>query len=75
MADETNVPQRLLDGWGRLAAEWLDLDAIVALARSAPALEVARVCQTRKRSIRVRGRAAESAWRTTPRFTSTTKIT
>ena len=42
MADETNVPQRLLDGWGRLAAEWLDLDAIVALARSAPALEVAR---------------------------------
>ena len=41
MADETNVPQRLLDGWGRLAAEWLDLDAIVALARSAPALEVA----------------------------------
>ena len=41
MADETNVPQRLLDGWGRLAAEWLDLDAIVALARSAPALEIA----------------------------------
>jgi cobyrinic acid a,c-diamide synthase len=40
MADESNVPQRLLDGWSRLAAEWLDLDAIVAIARSAPALEL-----------------------------------
>ena len=39
MADESTVPQRLIDGWSRLAAEWLDLDAIVELARSAPALE------------------------------------
>jgi cobyrinic acid a,c-diamide synthase len=38
MADESNVPQRLIDGWSRLAAEWLDLDAIVEIARSAPAL-------------------------------------
>ena len=30
VADETNVPQRLIEGWGRLASEWLDLDAIVA---------------------------------------------
>src|ERR1700674_3415106 len=40
MADESHVPQRLLDGWSRLAAQWLDLDAIVAIARSAPALEL-----------------------------------
>jgi cobyrinic acid a,c-diamide synthase len=39
MADESTVPQRLLDGWSRLAADWLDLDAIVELARSAPALK------------------------------------
>ena len=42
MADESNVPQPLIDGWSRLAAEWLDLDAIVEIARSAPALEVDR---------------------------------
>jgi cobyrinic acid a,c-diamide synthase len=42
MADESNVPQRLIDGWSRLAAEWLDLDIIVELARSAPALAVDR---------------------------------
>ena len=41
MADESNVPQRLIDGWSRLAAEWLDLDAILKLARSAPAIEIA----------------------------------
>ena len=28
-------------GWGRIAAEWLDLDAIVAMAKSAPPLELA----------------------------------
>ncbi len=42
MADESNVPQRLLDGWSRLAAEWLDLDAILAIARSAPTLDLGR---------------------------------
>ncbi len=42
MADESNVPQRLIDGWSRLAAEWLDLDAILEIARSAPALDVDR---------------------------------
>jgi cobyrinic acid a,c-diamide synthase len=42
MADESNVPQRLIDGWSRLAAEWLDIDAIVEIARSAPALEAGR---------------------------------
>ncbi|MDO8431500.1 MAG: cobyrinate a,c-diamide synthase [Candidatus Binatus sp.] len=39
MADEAAVPQSRLDGWGRLAAEWLDLDAILAIARSAPPLD------------------------------------
>ena len=43
MADESNVPQRLIDGWSRLAAEWLDLDAILELARSAPAIEIATI--------------------------------
>jgi cobyrinic acid a,c-diamide synthase len=42
MADESNVPQRLIDGWSRLAAEWLDIDAIVGIARSAPAREAGR---------------------------------
>ena len=39
MADESTVPQHLIDGWSRLAAEWLDIDVILELARSAPALE------------------------------------
>lgn len=39
-ADEDAVPQRLFDVWGNLAAEWLDLEAILAIARRAPALEV-----------------------------------
>jgi cobyrinic acid a,c-diamide synthase len=39
MADEIAAPQSLLDEWSRLAAEWLDLDAIIALAQSAPPLE------------------------------------
>jgi cobyrinic acid a,c-diamide synthase len=42
MADESNVPRRLIDGWSRMAGEWLDLDAIVEIARSAHALEVRR---------------------------------
>ncbi len=40
MADEAAVPQSRIDGWSRLAAEWLDLDAILALARSAPPLDL-----------------------------------
>ena len=38
IADESNVPQRLIDGWTHLAAEWLNLDALLSIARSAPAL-------------------------------------
>jgi cobyrinic acid a,c-diamide synthase len=48
MADESNVPQSLIDGWSRLAAEWLDLDAIVEIARSAPALDVGRVTDAKQ---------------------------
>ncbi|MGO9451176.1 MAG: cobyrinate a,c-diamide synthase [Candidatus Binataceae bacterium] len=39
-ADRETVPDRLIEEWTRLAAEWLDLDAIVEVARSAPDLEV-----------------------------------
>jgi cobyrinic acid a,c-diamide synthase len=39
-AHEKNVAQPLFDAWADLAAQWFDLDAIVAIARSAPALTV-----------------------------------
>ncbi len=42
-ADENAVPQRLFDGWEKLASEWLDLDAIISIARSAPALPIEEV--------------------------------
>ncbi|MFN7951295.1 MAG: cobyrinate a,c-diamide synthase [bacterium] len=37
-ADTETVPTRAVDDWGRVAADWLDLDAILAVARSAPEL-------------------------------------
>ena len=37
-ADNKSVAQPLFDAWAEKAAEWLDLDAIVTAARSAPAL-------------------------------------
>ncbi|HYL60680.1 MAG TPA: cobyrinate a,c-diamide synthase, partial [Candidatus Acidoferrales bacterium] len=46
VADEASVPRRVIDGWTKLAAEWLDLDAIVALARSAPELDVGAALRT-----------------------------
>ncbi|HVN26934.1 MAG TPA: cobyrinate a,c-diamide synthase [Candidatus Binataceae bacterium] len=39
-ADEDAVPQHLFDMWSKLAAEWLDLDAIVSIARNAPPLKI-----------------------------------
>ncbi len=39
-ADREVFPDRLVSEWARLAEEWLDLDAIVKIARTAPALEV-----------------------------------
>jgi len=37
-ADLSVLPEASLDAWGMAAAEWLDLDAILAVARSAPPL-------------------------------------
>ena len=37
-ADEKNVPQPLFDAWADLAAQWLDLDAIVRWRGAAPRL-------------------------------------
>ncbi|HEY6420635.1 MAG TPA: cobyrinate a,c-diamide synthase [Candidatus Binataceae bacterium] len=35
-ADRDAVPERLFEAWGRLAAEWLDLESILAIAGAAP---------------------------------------
>jgi cobyrinic acid a,c-diamide synthase len=56
MADERTVPQRLIDGWSRLAADWLDLDAIVELARSASAIKVGSESDERDSTLRARCR-------------------
>ncbi|HZZ85916.1 MAG TPA: cobyrinate a,c-diamide synthase [Anaeromyxobacteraceae bacterium] len=37
-ADDAAAPEARLDAWGQLAEAWLDLDALLALARSAPPL-------------------------------------
>ncbi|HVA84126.1 MAG TPA: cobyrinate a,c-diamide synthase [Candidatus Binataceae bacterium] len=36
--NDKSVAQPLFDAWAEMAAQWLDLDAIVAIARSAPML-------------------------------------
>jgi cobyrinic acid a,c-diamide synthase len=38
-ADETAVPDDRFASWSAMAAEWFDLDAIIQIARSAPALD------------------------------------
>jgi cobyrinic acid a,c-diamide synthase len=56
-ANEKHVPGELLDQWGRLAGEWFDLDAIVAIARSAQPLEMdAEIDDQRSESARPRCR-------------------
>lgn len=45
------MPQRLLDGWSRLAADWLDLEPILEIARSAPALEAGSVFGASERDL------------------------
>jgi len=40
-ADRAALPDAVLDGWGEQAAAWFDLDAVLAIARAAPPLEVA----------------------------------
>jgi cobyrinic acid a,c-diamide synthase len=39
-ADENNVPSARLEAWGKLAAEWFDLDAIIGIARHASAIQL-----------------------------------
>ncbi|HEY2526173.1 MAG TPA: cobyrinate a,c-diamide synthase [Candidatus Binataceae bacterium] len=39
-ADDKSVAQPLFDAWAEMAEQWLDLDAILAIARSAPALSL-----------------------------------
>jgi len=40
-ADQQTVPDAHIAAWARLAAEWIDLDAIVAIARAAPPISAA----------------------------------
>jgi cobyrinic acid a,c-diamide synthase len=46
-ADDASVPEALLDHWAARAEEWLALDAIVDLARSAPPIEAQAEVATR----------------------------
>src|SRR6266849_2499816 len=50
MADESTVPQRLIDAWTQLGSDWLDLDAILEIARSAPRLEMITASDSEIRS-------------------------
>jgi cobyrinic acid a,c-diamide synthase len=45
-ADDDAVPQRLFDSWTKLATEWLDLDALVSIARSTAALNGDRIASS-----------------------------
>jgi cobyrinic acid a,c-diamide synthase len=38
-ADRVSLPFSIFDAWGGYAAEWFDLDAVLALARTAPAID------------------------------------
>jgi len=40
-ADRDRIPDAQLAAWGERAAEWIDIDAIVAIARAAPELAIA----------------------------------
>ena len=56
IADEASVPPHVIDGWTKLAAEWLDLDAIVALARSVPEIGLGDALQIAPASTSIRCR-------------------
>jgi len=49
-ADDKSVAQPLFDAWAQLAERWLDLDAILAIARSAPVLAVPQTAERWPRS-------------------------
>ena len=48
------VPDRVIHDWSRIAGEWLDLDTIVAIARSAPPLELPASSEPVSRATRCR---------------------
>src|SRR6202158_4515146 len=56
MPDESTVPQRLIDAWTQLGSDWLNLDAILEIARSAPQLENISVPDESKLELRLRCR-------------------
>lgn len=49
-ATETAVPDELFSAWAQLAADWLDLDAIIAIARAAPPLPIPASTERRAHS-------------------------
>ncbi len=50
-ADEESAPEAILDRWGELAEQWIDIDSLLAMARSAPPLEVAaQRCDSRAKT-------------------------
>lgn len=53
-ADEHALPERVLAAWGERVAEWVDVEALVSAARSAPALERATQSTPAARSPRCR---------------------
>jgi cobyrinic acid a,c-diamide synthase len=56
-ANEKHVPRELFEQWGRLAGEWFDLEAIIAIARSAPPIEMdAEIPNQRSESVAPRCR-------------------
>jgi cobyrinic acid a,c-diamide synthase len=46
-AEQSVVPEAVLEAWGVVAEEWLDIDALLTLARSAPPLAVPEPAPTR----------------------------
>ena len=60
-ADEKNVPDALLDDWGARVAEWLDLDAILAIARGAPELSASDAEPSPNTAVRCRIGIADDA--------------
>ncbi len=53
-ASEAALPDGRLAGWARLAEEWLDVEALLAVARAAPPLEVPDPVPAPRRAARCR---------------------
>lgn len=62
-ADEATLPEDLLDAWGEHASAWVSLDALLELARAAPALLLAEEPPAQAAATRCRiGIARDSAF-------------